>query len=66
MSKTKYPIHPDFKKWENTNPLLNKVMLLVMQKLLGHLILRETSSEKLAVSKETIPLGNGGTIQALL
>lgn len=66
MSKTKYPIHPDFKKWEKTNPLLHKYMLPVMQKLLGHLILREASSEKLAVSKETISIGNGSTIQALL
>lgn len=66
MSKTKYPIHPDFKKWENTNPQLNKVMLSVMQKMLGYLILREKSSEKLIVSKETIPLGDGRTIQALL
>lgn len=66
MSRTKYPIHPDFKKWENTNPHINKVMLPVMQKLLGHLITRETTSEKLAVSKETIAIENGRTIQALL
>ncbi|MHB1152980.1 MAG: alpha/beta hydrolase [Eubacteriales bacterium] len=66
MSKTKYPIHPDFKKWEKTNPRLNKVMLSVMQKMLGYLILREKSSEKLIVSKETIPLEDGRTIQALL
>lgn len=66
MSKTKYPIHPDFKKWKKMNPPINKVILPVMQKLMGHLVTMETSSENLSVSKEMIPIGNGNTIRALL
>ena len=31
MKRTKYPIHPDFKKWENMNPPLNRLMLPIFQ-----------------------------------
>lgn len=27
MKRTKYPIHPDFKKWENMNPPLNRAIV---------------------------------------
>ena len=65
MKRTKYPIHPDFKKWANMNPPLNKAVLPVMQGLLGLLFARERSSAGMTVERKTIPVGNGDTIRAL-
>ena len=64
--KTKYAIHPDFRKWGKMHPPLNKVMLPLMQKMTGHLVAMETSCETLTVSQETIPVGNDSTIRALV
>ncbi len=66
MKRTRYPIHPDFKKWSNLNPPLNKAALPVMQKLMGLLVLRERSRAGLTVTKELIPTCGGGTVRSLL
>lgn len=66
MPRTKYPIHPDFCKWEKVNPPLNRALLPVMQMLLGQLARREKSSETLAVRRESIPIGGGKALEALL
>lgn len=66
MKRTKYPVHPDFKKWENTYPVIHKAVLPVMQKLMGQLVSRERSSAEIAVAEETVPVGNGSTVRALL
>ena len=65
MKRTKYPIHPDFKKWTNMNPPLNRVMLPAIQKSLGLLFTMEKSTANLTVERKTIPVGNGDTIRAL-
>ena len=66
MKRTKYPIHPDFKKWANMNPPLNKTMLPVMQKLIGLLFTMEKSTADITVERKVIPVGNGDTVRALL
>ena len=66
MKRTKYPIHPDFKAWTNMNPPLNRVMLPVMQKLMGLLFDRERSTDDINVERQTIPVGDGISIRALL
>lgn len=66
MSKrTKYPIHPDFKKWTNINPPLNKVMVPVIQRLMSPLVTLEKSTGNLTVEQKEIPVEND-TIRALL
>ena len=65
MKRTKYPIHPDFKKWENMNPPLNRAMVPVLQRLMGLLFTQERSTEELTVERKTIPTGDGDTIRAL-
>ena len=62
--RTKYPIHPDFKKWENLNPPLNRAMIPVMQGLMGLLYKQEKSTAELTVERKTIPV-EGGSIRAL-
>ena len=64
--RTKYPIHPDFKRWANMNPPLNRAIVPVMQKLMSPLAMMEKSISELTVERQTIPVGNGDTIQALL
>ena len=64
--KTKYPIHPDFKRWANMNPPLNRAIVPIMQKLMSPLAMMEKSTSELAVERQTIPVGDGDTIQALL
>lgn len=64
--RTKYPIHPDFKKWSRMNPPLNRFMLPIIQKTLSLLFLREKSTKELTVEKKTIPVGDDKTIRALL
>ena len=44
MKRTKYPIHPDFKKWENVNPPLNRFSIPIIQRLMGALFTREKSN----------------------
>ena len=44
MKRTKYPIHPDFKKWENMNPPLNRAIVPVLQRVIGLLFEREKST----------------------
>ena len=65
MKRTKYPIHPDFKKWENMNPPLNRAIIPVMQRLMGLLFMREKSTAELTVEKKIIPVNNDDTIRAL-
>ena len=62
--RTKYPIHPDFKRWENLNPPLNRAMIPVMQGLMGLLYKQEKSTAELNVERKTIPV-EGGSIRAL-
>ena len=64
--RTKYPIHPDFKKWANLNPPLGKATLPVIQKLMSLLYLREKTNRRMTVERKTIPIGNGETIRALM
>lgn len=63
--RTKYPIHPDFKKWANMNPPLNRAILPVMQRMMSLLFLREKSTKGLNVERVAIPVGDGKTIRAL-
>lgn len=65
MKRTSYPIHPDFRKWANLNPPLNRAMIPVMQKLMGLLFLREKSIAELTIERKAIPV-DGGSIRALL
>ena len=62
--RTKYPIHPDFKRWKNLNPPLNRAMIPVMQGLMSLLYKQEKSTAELTVERKTI-LVEGGTIRAL-
>ena len=64
--RTKYPIHPDFKRWANMNPPLNRAIVPVIQKLMSPLAMMERSTSELTVERHTIPVGTGDTIQALL
>ena len=65
MKRTKYPIHPDFKKWTHMNPPLNRAVLPVMQRLMSLLLTRERSAVDMTVERKVIPVGNGDTIRAL-
>ena len=65
MAKTHYPIHPDFEPWSRMHPPINRVMLPVMQKLMGLLFTREKSTAELRVERKQIPV-NGASIRALL
>ncbi len=66
MSRTNYPIHPDFKKWTKFNPLIKKALLPITQKLMGNFIKFERSSKGITVSQVAIPNGKGGVIQGRL
>ena len=66
MGRTKYPIHPDFKKYEHFNPPLNKVVLPFMQKIIGHLFKMEKSTEQVDAKRLSIPIENGQVIEPLL
>lgn len=66
MKKNKYPIHPDFKRWANTNPPIHRAILPVMQKVIRSLEKKETSSDKLTVTNVTIAVAKGQKIKALL
>lgn len=72
MSRTKYPIHPDFKKYENLNPPLSRAVLPLMQKMMGPLFSMEKSTEQIKVSHLSIPaspnqaISSNHTIRALM
>lgn len=67
MSKrTKYPIHPDFKKWTNMNPPLNRFIVPIIQKLMKPLFTMEKSDANIVVKKKIIPVDENNKIQALL
>ena len=67
MSKgTQYPIHPDFKRWANMDPPINKATLPMIQRLMGLLYLQEKSTPDLTVERKTIPVWDGSAIRALL
>ena len=63
--KTKYPIHPDFKRWANLNPPLNKTAVALTQRLMGPLFTTEKSTAELTVERKMIPAGTSDTIRAL-
>ena len=48
------------------NPPLNRAIVPVIQKLMSPLAMMEKSISELTVERQTIPVGNGDTIQALL
>ena len=62
--RTKYPIHPDFKRGENLNHPLNRAMIPVMQGIMCLLYKQEKSTAELTVERKTIPV-EGGSIRAL-
>jgi acetyl esterase/lipase len=66
MARTKYPIHPDFKRWENFNPPLNETSIPLLQKLMGVLILKEPITSKIPVERVDIAVSDGASIRALL
>ncbi len=65
MRRTQYPIHPDFKRWANMNPPLNRALLPLLQRLLGSLFWMERSGAALTVRHIAIPVTDGGSIRAL-
>lgn len=65
MSRTKYPIHPDFKRWQKMNPPLGPTILPVTQKLLGLLFKMEKTSAGMRAQKVTIPVKGGETAAIL-
>lgn len=64
--RTEYPIHPDFKRWTKMNPPLNKVMVPIIQKLMGPLFALEKSTDTLTVEKVNIPVDENDSIRAIL
>lgn len=66
MGGTKYPIHPDFKKWARVNPPINRASVTAAQKLLGLIFAGERSSGGLVVERKRIPIERGGGLRALL
>ena len=66
MKRTKYPIHPDFAKWKNTNPPLSKLVLPFLQKMMGTLYLQEKSSAEITVKRLDIGTYDGASIRALI
>lgn len=65
MKRTKFPIHPDFKRWTNMNPPLNRAVIPVMQRLMRPLFAMEKSTAELTIERKTIPVSNDVTVQAL-
>lgn len=64
MNKTKYPIHPDFKKYEKLNPPLSRPAIKLIQKLMLPLVTMEKSTEHVSVQHFIIPTGDNQTISA--
>ena len=65
MSRTKYPIHPDFKMWAHVNPPIWKPLLPLIQGSMRLLLMRGRSTPELTVLKRMIPVGGGKTVPAL-
>ena len=63
--RTKYPFHPDFQKWANFNPPLNKASIFFIQGLMKLIYFGEKSDENVEVLKLKIPNGKED-IKALL
>ena len=63
--KTKYPIHPDFKNWQNMHPPLNKIMLPIIQTSLKLLFKQQKSNPQIDVKRYLITT-NDTKIRALL
>lgn len=66
MARTPYPIHPDFKRWENFNPILTETSIPILQNLMSVLILKEPITSKVPVERVDIPVEDGDSIRALL
>lgn len=64
--RTKYPLHEDFKKWENMNPPINGIMLPIMQFLMGKLYKQQKSDDYCNVRKIKIPYKRKKTIKAII
>lgn len=65
MSRTQYPIHPDFKGWARVNPPIVKPLLPMMQRSLRLLYALERSDKAMTVTKKTIPTEDGQALRAL-
>ena len=48
---TKYPIHPDFKRWTNMNPPLNRAIVPVIQKLMNPLAMLDSPIVRACVDR---------------
>lgn len=66
MRRTRYPIHPDFKRWTKMNPPLNRAVLPIMQVSLGLLLRKEKSTRALTVERLSIPSTGKKPLRALL
>ncbi len=66
MKRTKYPIHPDLKKWSKMNPNLSKPIIPVMQGLMGLLYKQERSTKELLIEGKEIITRDGASLKALL
>ena len=64
--RTKYPIHPDFKRWTKMNPPLNRALVPLIQLFLRPLYRLEKSTKKLTVRKMKISIDDGAKIRAIL
>ena len=64
--RTKYPLHEDFKKWENMNPPLNGIMLPIMQFLMGTLYKKQKSDDYCNVRKIKIPYKRKRSMRAII
>ncbi|MFA7126410.1 MAG: alpha/beta hydrolase [Bacilli bacterium] len=65
MKRTTYPIHPDFKKWENINPPLNPLLIKPLQWLIGLLFHQQKSDDLIDVQKVKISTFDHKIITAL-
>lgn len=54
MKRTQYPIHSDFRKWQNMNPPLNSFIVPIIQKMMKLLWYQEHSSRDVKVFKHKI------------
>ena len=61
----KYDIHPDFAKWANFHPPLNRPTILFMQNLMVLTFLAEKSDNHIIVEKVKIPFGKK-TVRAIM
>lgn len=64
--KTKYNIHPDFKKWSKFNPPLNRFVLFFVQKTMNLFFHKPKTDKECIVKKLSIPNGSNKPMRALL